>query len=86
MKTKRKAIAPPAENPVCFRCGQSPGRMDEYVGPAAEEGMDVDAYVREEEGTYNPKTNTFACTPCYVAIGAPTAPGEGWKAPPRRPG
>ena len=32
---------------------------------------DVDTYVRENEGTYNPDTGYFYCTDCYIKIGMP---------------
>ena len=35
--------------------------------------MTPDRYVRIEEGTYNPETDTYACTDCYIAMGMPTA-------------
>lgn len=68
--------------PTCSRCGGTPAEMPEYVYCAAELSMDPDEYVRREEGTYNPESDRFACTPCYAEMGAPTAPPpRGWKAP-----
>ena len=67
--------------PRCFRCGKMPHELDEYVDAAHDEDdLTPEQFVKEEEGTYNPELNTFACTLCYVAIGAPSAP-HGWKAP-----
>ena len=69
--------------PRCIRCGKAPEEIEEYQpGQAWEEG-DFESpsdYVRQEEGTYNPKTERFACTECYIEMGMPTEPG-GWKAP-----
>lgn len=65
----------------CFRCLKTPDQIPEYAEIAAEEGMSPEDYVRSEEGTFNPETQTFACTSCYIAIGMPSAPWPGWKAP-----
>ena len=40
----------------------------------------VNHYVRNNEGTYNPENGHFLCTECYVAIGMPSSP-SGWKCP-----
>lgn len=37
------------------------------------------AYVRSEEGTYNPANGHFACDRCYIKIGFPSSP-SGWRA------
>lgn len=68
--------------PYCFRCGKPASSFHEYRVMAADGFGNEDAagYVREEEGTYNPDTNRFACDACYIAIGMPTAP-RGWRAP-----
>lgn len=67
--------------PTCIGCGKHPGELSEYVHQSEVEGMTPDDFVRELEGTYNPETGRFACTECYIAMGMPTAPGRGWKAP-----
>lgn len=72
--------------PICFRCGRKASEIEEYQELAKAEGhADFARLIREEEGTYNPKTNTFACTPCYIAIGMPANPypRPGWVAPAR---
>lgn len=72
---------------ICFRCKQRPEQIMEYVIAAKEWTWDAGHevtpthYVVHEEGTYNPETGHFACTECYIAIGQPTAPPPGWKAP-----
>lgn len=70
--------------PYCFRCGKPASSFsdyDMYVSEGEDGGPATRAdAVRNEEGTYNPDTNRFACDACYIAIGMPTAP-EGWKAP-----
>lgn len=38
------------------------------------------AYVRFEEGTYNPTNGHFLCDHCYVAEGMPSSP-SGWRCP-----
>lgn len=70
--------------PKCCRCEKTPGELAEYVEASQPENygraISPDEYVRREEGTYNPHTNAFACTPCYAALGCPTT-RRGWKAP-----
>ena len=68
-----------AISPVCIGCGKHPAELEEYVeNPDAD--PDPDAYVRREEGTYNPANGHFACTICYCKMGMPSTP-RGWKAP-----
>ena len=71
-------------SPTCFACGKSPAQILEYVGASDPENygyrISPDDYVRREEGTYNPQTNRFACTSCYIDAGEPTT-ATGWKAP-----
>lgn len=70
-------------SPKCFRCCKTPSELEEYASRFIEESgyfESVDDLVRRDEGTFNPATNTFACTECYIEIGMPTAP-RGWKAP-----
>jgi len=69
--------------PYCFRCGRPASSFSEYGDFIGTDGFiagDRAAYVRNEEGTYNPATNRFCCDGCYIAIGQPTSP-SGWKAP-----
>lgn len=73
--------------PYCFRCGKPASSFTAY----SDEWIDSETsftscadYVRQEEGTYNPATNRFACDECYIAIGMPVGePGNayGWRAP-----
>lgn len=65
----------------CFRCKRVPSEIPEYVEAASAEDTTPEQYVRAEEGTLNRATGHFCCTECYIAIGMPTAPGAGWKAP-----
>lgn len=64
--------------PYCFRCGKPASSFPEYDYQFA--GGDRADYVRNQEGTYNPDTNRFACDVCYIVIGTPSSPG-GWRAP-----
>lgn len=69
--------------PYCFRCGKPASSFSEYgdfIGTKGSIAGDRAAYVRNEEGTYNPDTNRFACDECYIAIGTPSGP-NGWRAP-----
>lgn len=64
--------------PYCFRCGKPASSFREYDDP---DGVYTRVeMVHNDEGTWNPATNRFACDACYIAIDQPTAPG-GWKAP-----
>jgi hypothetical protein len=67
--------------PICIGCGKCPDELKEYADAAREEDLSPDQYVRCEEGTYNPENGHFACTDCWIAMGCPTAPGRGWRAP-----
>lgn len=71
------------ESPHCFRCGKKPDELYEYIVAAKENKMTPDEYVLEEEGTYNPENNRFACTDCYIEIGMPSggATSRRWRAP-----
>ena len=66
--------------PFCIGCIRVPDEIYEYQSSANEMGVSPDAYVKQEEGTYNPKNGHFLCTKCYIGAGSPTSP-EGWKAP-----
>lgn len=68
--------------PYCFRCGKPASSFSAYRDMIHDAFPEVTAadYVRDEEGTYNPETNRFACDACYIAIGTPSAP-NGWRAP-----
>lgn len=75
----------PFNRPICTLCLKRPDELAEYVEAASPEhwggeGIHPDAYVRAEEGTYNPSNGHFLCTECYMKRGMPTAPG-GWVAP-----
>lgn len=78
-----KALTPEEQDriaegePYCFRCGRPASSFPEYRNFTDVEAV---AYVRQEEGTYNPETNRFACDGCYIAIGMPSGP-NGWMAP-----
>lgn len=64
-----------ADSPRCCRCGKTPAEVGEYISA----DLTPDECCRDEEGTYNAVTNTYACTPCYIKMGMPTAPYPGWK-------
>lgn len=58
--------------PRCVRCMRLPQEIPEYVTLADVEGyQDAAAAVEFEEGTYNPATEGFYCTECYIAVGQP---------------
>lgn len=66
--------------PLCTGCNKRPEELDEYIEAAADAEMSPTAYVRAEEGTYNPENGHFLCTDCYVKAGMPSSP-RGWIAP-----
>jgi len=66
---------------TCFRCGSDAERAFEgYYGHPGDMYETGTAYCLNEEGTYNPDTNHFACDECYIAIGCPSL-ATGWVAP-----
>jgi hypothetical protein len=68
--------------PICTGCNKSADELEEYIEGAKEAGITIEQYVREEEGTYNPKNGHFLCTDCYVDAGMPSRPyPEQWIAP-----
>lgn len=69
----------------CVGCGRKPHEINEYREYAGSDDPAVcAAWVKENEGTYNARTDTFACTMCYIRMGTPSSP-RGWRAPARRP-
>lgn len=68
--------------PICVGCKKHPYEIEEYVESAGEEEMSANDYVKEEEGTYNPKNGHFLCTDCYIEAGMPSLPyPQRWVAP-----
>ena len=64
----------------CARCRKVPHEIQEYVEMAREEGYATpEAFVRDQEGTFNSATGHFLCTECYIAAGMPSSPA-GWVA------
>jgi hypothetical protein len=56
----------------CIECKKSPHELDEYIEAAKEEDMEIEEYVRQEEGTYNKFIkDKFYCTMCYIKAGMP---------------
>lgn len=55
----------------CLECGKTPSEINEYIEAAEADYTTPEEYVRSEEGTFNPDTNKFWCTECYIAIGMP---------------
>ncbi len=65
-------MTPITTGPRCVRCMRTPEEIPEYVMLAdVERYRDAAAAVELEEGTYNPATEGFYCTECYVAVGQP---------------
>lgn len=70
----------PSGSPCCVGCGRAPAAIAEYATAARQADMDPDQYVAMQEGTFNVENGHFACTACYIDMGAPTSPA-GWVAP-----
>jgi hypothetical protein len=66
--------------PACFRCGRTPGEIEEYLFDSKQEDMTPNEFVIALEGTYNPANGHFCCTDCYIEIGMPSSE-DGWVAP-----
>lgn len=69
-------------DPVCIGCHRTPEDIEDYGQLAREAGITPSAYVRHEEGTYNPANGHFACDACYISMGMPArSDGRRWVAP-----
>ena len=69
--------------PFCTGCNKFAYEIEEYIELAKEEEMNVDDFVRSEEGTYNKENGHFLCTDCYIKAGMPANPypQPNWVAP-----
>lgn len=65
----------------CAGCHKTPDDIYEYVEATNEEDMTPDEFVASQEGTYDPESGNFLCTPCYMSVGMPSSP-TGWTATP----
>ncbi len=55
----------------CKVCGKHPNDIKDYTYYARREKVTNEQYVKENEGTYNPKTGLFYCDACYIKSGLP---------------
>jgi len=55
----------------CRGCGKQPHEIAEYRYAAIGENVTPEDYVKQEEGTYDPRTDQFLCTDCDVKAGTP---------------
>jgi len=69
--------------PFCTGCNKPATEIEEYVIGAAENDMEVNEYVIDQEGTYNHDNGHFLCTSCYIEAGMPSTPvgHSGWITP-----
>jgi hypothetical protein len=68
--------------PICIGCQKHPADLEEYTDPEIIGDLTPNAYVRREEGTYNPENGHFLCTECYIKAGSPSRPyPRRWFAP-----
>ena len=57
----------------CLSCHRIPSQVREYRRMAKEEGFSSpEDAVRNNEDTWDPDTQTFCCTTCYINLGYPT--------------
>lgn len=64
----------------CAKCGRTPSDIPEYRDAWKEYGASSADDMAKDDGTYNPESDSFVCTECYIGIGMPSSP-RGWKAP-----
>lgn len=50
----------------CADCGKTPSELSEYIDAGRENGMSPEAYVRQEEGTYDAASGRFLCTADFI--------------------
>jgi len=58
----------------CKECGLKPDEIYEYTDSKAWKDAGVKSateFVKKEEGTYNPISELFWCTRCYIILGMP---------------
>ena len=56
----------------CRGCNKTPDELDEYISQYEEMGCASPTdMVIQEEGTFDPATNRFWCTVCYIQAGMP---------------
>ena len=68
--------------PFCTGCNKPATEIAEYIESAKDADMEINDYVMEEEGTYNPVNGHFLCTDCYIKAGMPSKPYPNkWVAP-----
>ncbi len=75
--TGRSALS---AKPFCPSCERDGSDIQEYINMAHAEDVEVDDYIRQEEGTFNHANGHFLCTVCYVKAGMPSSP-HGWTCP-----
>ena len=61
--------------PTCAYCGKT--ATEAFGWLPCDEDETTPAEYAMEDGTYNPKTNRFACDSCYIGIGMPSS-SYGW--------
>lgn len=61
----------PDIKPICIGCNKSPIRIEEYQYFREDGYRSADDYVKNEEGTYNPKNGHFYCSSCYIKADMP---------------
>lgn len=65
--------------PICHYC-KTPASKDKRVKQDAKAEGCTPAEIAMEDGTYNVKTNEYACDGCYIKAGMPGS-ATGWRVP-----
>ena len=55
----------------CRECRRKPEEIPEYVEMAEVEGYSSAEEAARTDGTFNPLTEQFYCTECYIEVGMP---------------
>lgn len=56
----------------CKVCGREASEINEYQEFIRTGQYEtIEEVIKNEEGTYNPETDLFYCTNCYIKIGMP---------------
>jgi hypothetical protein len=72
-------------DPMCGKFAADLEYLDDFIRESDDDPTVItpemrEAYVRSEEGTYNPENGHFLCDGCYITAGMPSSP-SGWRCP-----
>ncbi|SHJ53500.1 hypothetical protein SAMN02745163_02087 [Clostridium cavendishii DSM 21758] len=55
----------------CKCCGRKPSEIEEYIEMVECGEYKTAELAAKDDGTYNPSTEKFLCTSCYIKVGMP---------------